>query len=175
MLGHRMHEAEPFLADTVIAQCFKCFGYGHQAHFCKNKAVCGACGGQHERRVCQVPEQLLKPKCCNCRGAHPAWASVCPVRQEVAKKAREAWNTHPGKYEIPTATSVPALQPPQLCLSLSLSLYQGGKNIKQLSQAEAQRDSEVLPEVQILSSRSANSGGKLPANFFKIFDAEISA
>ena len=143
VLGHRMHEAEPFLADTVIAQCFKCFGYRHQAHFCKNKAVCGACGGQHERRACQVPEQLLKPKCCNCREAHPAWASVCPVHQEAAKKAREAWNTRPGKYEIPTATSVPALQPPQLCLSLSLSLYQGGKNVKQLSQAEAQRDSEV--------------------------------
>ena len=139
-----MHEAESFLADTVIAQCFKCFGYGHQARFCKNKAVCGACGGQHERRACQVSEQLLKPKCCNCRGAHPAWASVCPVRQEAAKKAREAWNTCPGKYEIPTATSVPALQPPpQLCFSLSLSLYQEGKNVKQLSQAEAQSDSEV--------------------------------
>ena len=63
----------------------------------------------------------------------------------------------------------------QLCLSLSLSLYQEGKNVKQLSQAEAQRDSVALPEVQILSSRSANSGGKLPANSFKIFDAEMSA
>ena len=176
VLGHRMHEAEPFLADTVIAQCFKCFGYGHQARFCKNKAVCGACGGQHERRACQVPEQLLKPKCCNCRGAHPAWASVCPVRQEAAKKAREAWNTHPGKYEIPTATSVPALQPPPvMSFPLSQSLP-GGKKRKT---AEPSRSSErlrgALPEVQILSSRSANSGGKLPANSFKIFDTEMSA
>ena len=176
VLGHRMHEAELFLADTVIAQCFKCFGYGHQARFCKNKAVCGACGGQHERRACQVPEQLLKPKCCNCRGAHPAWASVCPVRQEAAKKAREAWNTHPGKYEIPTATSVPALQPPPvMSFPLSQSLP-GGKKRKT---AEPSRSSErlrgALPEVQILSSRSANSGGKLPANSFKIFDAEMSA
>ena len=146
------------------------------SRFCKNKAVCGACGGQHERRACQVPEQLLKPKCCNCRGAHPAWASVCPVRQEAAKKAREAWNTRPGKYEIPTATSVPALQPSSvMSFPLSQSLP-GGKKHKT---AEPSRSSErlrgALPEVQILSSRSANSGGKLPANSFKIFDAEMSA
>ena len=89
VLGHRLHEVEPFLADTVIAQYFKCFGYGHQARVCKNKAVCGACGGQHERRACSIPEQLLKPRCCNCQGSHPAWASICPKRQEVAKKARE--------------------------------------------------------------------------------------
>ena len=64
---------------------------------------------------------------------------------------------------------------PQLCLSLSQSLP-GGKKHKT---AEPSRSSErlrsALPEVQILSSRSANSGGKLPANSFKIFDAEMSA
>ena len=65
VLGYRIHEVELFLADTVIAQCFKYFGYGHQAHFCKNKAACGVCGGQHERRACKVPEHLLKPKCCD--------------------------------------------------------------------------------------------------------------
>ena len=90
VLGHRLHEAESFLANTVVAQCFKCFGYRHQARLCRNQAVCGACGGQHERRTCQIPEQLLKPKCSNCKGAHPAWASTCPVRQEAVKKAREA-------------------------------------------------------------------------------------
>ena len=67
VLGHRLHEVEPFLADTVIAQYFKYFGYGYQARVCKNKAVCGAYGGQHEKRACSIPEQLLKPRCCNCQ------------------------------------------------------------------------------------------------------------
>ena len=106
MLGHRLHEVELFLANTVIAQYFKCFGYGHQAHACRNRTACGACGGQHERRACPIPENLLKPKYCNCQGSHPAWASTCPVCQEAAKRAREAWISRPGKYEIPISTVV---------------------------------------------------------------------
>ena len=35
-----------------------------------------------------IPENLLKPKCCNCQGSYPAWASTCPVHQEAAKRAR---------------------------------------------------------------------------------------
>ena len=89
VLGHRLHEVESFLADTVIAQYFKYFGYSYQARVCKNKAICGVYGRQHERRACSIPEQLLKPRCCNCQGSHLAWASICPKCQEVAKKARE--------------------------------------------------------------------------------------
>ena len=121
---------EPFLADTVIAQYFKCFGYGYQARVCKNKAVCGVCGGQHERRTCSIPEQLLKPRCCNCQGSHLAWASICPKHQEAAKKAREAWISRLGKYEIPSSTlSTPAPQLPSTSFSLSHTLP-GGKRCK---------------------------------------------
>ena len=52
VLGHRLYKAESFLANTVVAQYFKYFGYRHQAHLCRNQAVCGACGGQHKRRTC---------------------------------------------------------------------------------------------------------------------------
>ena len=141
VLGHRLHEVEPFLANTVIAQCFKCFGCGHQAHACRNRTACGACGGQHERRACPIPENLLKPKYCNCQGSHPAWASTCPVRQEAAKKAREAWISRPGKYKIPISTSLtPVPQSPATSFSFSQPLP-GRKNVKRLSQPEAQRES----------------------------------
>ena len=173
VLGHRLHEAEPFLANTVVAQCFKCFGYGHQARLCRNQAVCGACGGQHERRTCQIPEQLLKPKCSNCKGAHPAWASTCPVRQEAVKKAREAWISRPGKYEISTATTVPVTQSP--VTFPFIQTLPGGKRRKT---TEPTRSSERFrggsPEVQILSTRSTNTGGKQSVNPFKIFEDEMS-
>ena len=175
VLGHRLHEVEPFLADTVIAQCFKCFGYGHQARVCKNKAVCGACGGQHERRACSIPEQLLKPRCCNCQGSHPAWASICSKRQEVAKKAREAWISRPGKYEIASSTlSTPA---PQL-LSTSFSLSHplpGGKRRKTAEPTRSSDRIRGLPEVQILSTKSVTPGEKLSNIPFQIPNAEMSS
>ena len=173
VLGHRLHEAEPFLANTVVAQCFKCFEYGHQACLCRNQAVCGACGGQHERRTYQIPEQLLKPKCSNCKGAHPAWASTCPVRQEAVKKPREVWISCPGKYEISTATTVPVTQSP-VTFHFTQILPEG----KRQKTTEPTRSSERLrgesPEVQILSTRSTNTGGKQSVNPFKIFEDEMS-
>ena len=175
VLGHRLHEVEPFLANTVIAQCFKCFGYGHQAHACRNRTACGACGGQHKRRACPIPENLLKPKYCNCQGSHPAWAITCPVRQEAAKKAREAWISRPGKYEIPISTSLtPVPQSPATSFSFSQPLP-GGKKHKT---AEPTRSSERIrgscPEVQILGARSTNNKGKVSANPFKIFEDKMS-
>ena len=143
---------EPFLTDTVIAQYFKCFVYGHQARVCKNKAVCGACGGQHERRACSILEQLLKPKCCNCQGSHPAWASICPKCQEAAKKAREAWISRLGKYEIPSSTlSTPAPQLPSTSFSLSHPLP-GGKRCKTAEPTRSSDRIREFPEVQILST-----------------------
>ena len=175
VLGHRLHEVELFLADTVIAQYFKCFGYGHQARVCKNKAICRVCGGQHERKACPIPEQLLKPRCCNCQGSHPAWASICPKCQEAAKKAREVWISRLGKYEIPSTTlSTPASQAPVPALSLSQPLP-GGKRRKTAEPVRSSDRIRRLPEIQILSSRSATPGEKLPDISFQIPNAEISS
>ena len=71
-----------------------------------------------------------------------------PVSVQYARKQprrQEKHGTH--AQENMRSQQLPLFQlynpPPQLCLSLSLSLYQEGKNVKQLSQAEAQSDSEV--------------------------------
>ena len=149
--------------------------YGHQARVCKNKAVCGACGGQHERRACSIPEQFLKPRCCNCQGSHPAWASICPKRQEAAKKAREAWISRPGKYEIPSSTlSTPAPQLPSTSFSLSHPLP-GGKRRKTAKPTRSSDRIRGLPEVQILSTKSVTPGEKLPNIPFQIPNAEMSS
>ena len=72
----------------------------------------------------------------------PELVSVQYARKQPRRQ--EKHGTH--AQENMRSQQLPLFQlynPPQLCLSLSLSLYQGGKNVKQLSQAEAQRDSEV--------------------------------
>ena len=175
MLGHRLHEVELFLGNTVIAKYFKCFGYSHQAHAYRNRTACGVCGGQHERRACPIPENLLKPKYCNCQGSHPVWASTCPVHQEVAKRAREAWISCPGKYEIPISTSLtPVPQSPATSFSFSQPLPRGKKYKTAEPTRSSERIRESCPEVQILGARSTNNKGKVSANLFKIFEDEIS-
>ena len=72
----------------------------------------------------------------------PGLVSVQYTRKQPRRQEKHRTHTQ----ENMRSQQLPLFQlynPPQLCLSLSLSLYQGGKNIKQLSQAEAQRDSEV--------------------------------
>ena len=175
MLGHRLHEVELFLANTIIAQYFKYFGYGHQAYTCRNRTACGACGEQHERRAYSIPENLLKPKYCNCQGSHPAWASICPVYQEVAKRAREAWISHPEKYKIPISTSLtPVPQSPATSFSFSQPLTEGKKHKTAEPTRSLERIRGSCPEVQILGARSTNNEEKVSANSFKIFEDEMS-
>ena len=103
-----------------------------------------------------------------------------PVSVQYARKQprrQEKHGTH--AQENMRSQQLPLFQlynpPPVMFFPLSQSLPEGKKR----KTAEPSRSSErlrgALPEVQILSSRSANSGGKLPANSFKIFDAEMSA
>ena len=175
MLGHRLHEVELFLANTVIAQCFKYFDYSHQAYAWRNRTACRACGGQYKRRAYSIPENLLKPKYCNCQRSHPAWASTYPVYQEVAKRAREAWISYPEKYKILISTSLtPVPQSPVTSFSFSQPLPEG----KQHKTAKPTRSSERIrgscPEVQILGVRSTNNKEKVSANSFKIFEDKMS-
>ena len=148
MLEHRLHEVELFLANTVIAQYFKCFGYSHQAYTCRNRTACGVCGGQHERRACLIPENLLKPKYYNCQGSHPAWTSTCPVRQEAAKRAREAWISCPEKYKILISTSLtPVPQSPVTSFSFSQPLPGGKKHKTAKPTRSSERIRGSCPEV----------------------------
>lgn len=58
-------------------QCFNCCEYGHRAANCKRKTKCGNCASEdHKTSDCRNTES----RCCGCKGAHPAWAQHCPLR-----------------------------------------------------------------------------------------------
>jgi hypothetical protein len=55
-------------------RCHRCQGYGHLAWSCKERARCGHCAGQHERRNCPP---YSAPRCIDCDGPHPTGTREC--------------------------------------------------------------------------------------------------
>lgn len=64
-------------------QCFKCFGFGHLARWCKEEVHCVKCGGKgHIARDCKEEDG----KCVNCKsGEHTSKSKDCPVYKAVLK------------------------------------------------------------------------------------------
>ena len=53
-------------------QCYKCFEFGHVAHFCRSNPRCSSCSGDHE------PMESCGPvKCLNCGECHPPTSRDC--------------------------------------------------------------------------------------------------
>ena len=75
----RIHNAERYIPELQLRQCFKCQGYGHTAENCTRTPKCGKCAGEHESRECKIPESAPS-KCGNCHGDHSAWHHSCPHR-----------------------------------------------------------------------------------------------
>lgn len=48
---------------TSVRRCYKCKGYNHMAHECKNEETCSKCHGNHKTSECNN-EQMIK--CINC-------------------------------------------------------------------------------------------------------------
>ena len=66
-----------------INQCYKCYGYGYRASFCKKNEKCGHCGKEdHTTPNCTATEH----HCVNCKGAHEAWHVECPTRTAEATR-----------------------------------------------------------------------------------------
>jgi hypothetical protein len=55
-------------------RCYRCQRFGHLARSCKERARCGHCSGDHERRNCPPG---VRPKCLDCYGAHPTGDRNC--------------------------------------------------------------------------------------------------
>lgn len=67
-----------------IIQCHRCQVWGHATSNCYRQHRCLKCAENHPTRSCQKPLSE-KAKCANCRGDHPANATICPVYKEKLK------------------------------------------------------------------------------------------
>lgn len=72
-----------------ITQCFKCQAFGHYATDCKDQTHCGKCGQKHKTRDCPHDNTKTEAVCANCKKAHPAWSTSCPVYQQQLNKQKQ--------------------------------------------------------------------------------------
>ena len=100
VLGYVHHSVELFHRDCRVTCCYRCQGLGHMAQVCCHKACCGWCASQEHTNDKDCPKRAQKQpaRCTNCKGDHPAWAGQCPVHQEAATRAREAFLTRPTQF-----------------------------------------------------------------------------
>lgn len=72
-------QVEPKRTFAAIPQCHRCQRYRHNHFGCKMPPRCHKCAGNHHFIECTKPRNI-PAKCCNCEGAHPANAHICPRR-----------------------------------------------------------------------------------------------
>ena len=89
-IEHRYHQAERYLPQCQITQCFKCQGYGRSADVCTKQTTCGKCGQQHETKSCRNENEI--PQCAGCKGSHAAWHHECPIRQRESQRVEAMKN-----------------------------------------------------------------------------------
>jgi hypothetical protein len=78
-IGYSKYKVDPFVPSPI--RCYKCCRWGHSSYSCRSASVCSQCGSKgHMRDNCSAEVAV----CPNCKGAHGAFAKVCPVfRQEM--------------------------------------------------------------------------------------------
>lgn len=85
IINFGIHEAERYIPQLQITQCFNCWGYGHRAHQCKAKQKCGRCGKEgHEHQGCST-----EACCAKCNKEHEAWHHNCTARTKEREKLAE--------------------------------------------------------------------------------------
>lgn len=105
-IHHIKIKIEDYRGRSEIQQCYKCQKFGHKAYYCNMKEKCLRCAGEHNTRVCTMP-QHEPTKCANCDGNHAANSKDCPI----AKKYQEAIQKRRSPTQIPTRTEdFPRLQ-----------------------------------------------------------------
>ena len=97
--------------EVAPRQCFNCYGYGHIARVCKHPTRCGVCAQGHTTDD-HKEETGGKPKCVVCKGDHPAWSKVCPIRQRENVKARQRIE-HKPKFFRETPKQIQERQVPE--------------------------------------------------------------
>jgi hypothetical protein len=74
LIGHT-HIGSVVPYQVKEKRCYQCQGFGHLAWACKERARCGHCAGDHDRRNCAPG---MRAKCLDCAGEHPTGDRTCP-------------------------------------------------------------------------------------------------
>ena len=73
-LGYVNYQLEKYIPKPL--QCRKCWRLRHSTQHCRSKQTCSLCTStEHDRSSCTAPG----PTCINCRGAHEATSTTCPL------------------------------------------------------------------------------------------------
>lgn len=71
-----------------VTRCYNCQGYGHPSRFCKGKRACGHCSGDHDRKDCEVKNEVFPCPACAKFGRnlmHGVNDPNCPVYRRAAE------------------------------------------------------------------------------------------
>jgi hypothetical protein len=99
----QIYQCEPYSDDLRPLQCYKCWGFGHMARWCRGTARCGRCGASaHEggEEACPSNRGEVPKRCPACNGGHTVWDISCPEANKRWAAAREAYTTRPTRFEI---------------------------------------------------------------------------
>lgn len=93
--------------NASVQQCHRCQRFGHNHFGCKMAPKCHRCAGDHHFTECTKPTSI-PAKCCNCGGAHPANATVCP---KYPSNNQRNTSTHQPNNNNQTTTPRPQSKP----------------------------------------------------------------
>ncbi len=99
----RIFNCEPYFPEAEVKQCFKCYGFGHIARFCKANARCGHCGAAAHaggEGACPQHDRGAEKRCATCGGGHTTWDRRCPEAKRQREKAAEAYLHRPKQFVV---------------------------------------------------------------------------
>jgi hypothetical protein len=99
----QIYQCEPFSGDLRPLQCYKCWGFGHMARWCRGTARCGRCSASaHDggEEACPTNKGDVPKRCPACNGGHTVWDRSCPEANKRWTTAREAYSHRPTRFEI---------------------------------------------------------------------------
>jgi hypothetical protein len=107
----RSHTNRPYSKEGRCKMCKKCQKYGHVHAQCPNpKFYCGICAEAHPTWECpSQQDQEFTPKCANCKGAHKAASTSCPVRKVALERSKLAV-ANAGPHRVPHYLQAKAMQ-----------------------------------------------------------------
>jgi hypothetical protein len=90
----QIYQCEPFSGDLRPLQCYKCWGFGHMARWCRGTARCGRCSASTHKggeEACPSNTGEVPKRCPACNGSHTVWDKSCPEANKRWTAAREAY------------------------------------------------------------------------------------
>lgn len=143
---------EPIKHSKLIPQCKKCQGFGHTQNYCGKQPRCVKCSGKHETINCSL-EKSAKPKCVNCREAHPASYRGCIVAKELQKlsKRKNTQSINEPSKVIQSSNNNTKVTKPQKTISQAVtsdkSFAQIAKTANNKQKTEKSTENDILLKI----------------------------